>query len=458
MSSSASEHRNKLHRPEYLSWGRTVRAKQYAVVLEWQPKNLPEFTGSYLPYGAGRSYGDVCLNPGGTLLVANPLDRLISFDPLNCTIECEAGVQLSTLLDFLVPRGFFLPVVPGTAFVTVGGAIANDIHGKNHHSAGTFGNQVLSFKLLRSDGSVLTCSLDQNPEMFAASIGGLGLTGLIITATLKIRPIANPYITSQAVPFESLEQFSELSEQSDRNFEYTVAWIDSLSSRVNETREPNQLKGIFFRGNHCEVSTAPAKLNYSKSGRTLAVPLEMPGWLLNSYSIKLFNKAYYGLQERARAQRLVHYRNFFFPLDGIRNWNLMYGRRGFYQFQCVVPDSSTGIQALHEILTKVKRAKSGSFLSVLKKFGAVASPGMLSFPRPGFTLALDLPNQGDRSKAMILDLISTVDQVSGAVYPAKDAVMGPESFRRYFLALERFKRCVDSKASSSFWRRVTGAH
>jgi len=394
---------------------------------------------SYLAYGNGRSYGDSCLNDGQTLLLTRPLDRFIAFDAAAGTLRCEAGATLDEVLRLIVPRGWFLPVTPGTRFATVGGAVANDVHGKNHHAAGTFGCHVRALELVRSDGSVTQCSAQQEPALLAATIGGLGLTGLIRWVEFGLKPIAGPYIDGEAIKFETLEEFAALSAESDRTYEYTVAWIDCLSRRG---------RGIFSRGNHSPRSgPVPGE-------RVVTVPVTPPISLVNPLSVRAMNTLMYRKQLRKSVTLRLHYRPFFYPLDGILQWNRLYGPRGFFQFQCAVPAGSA-VAAIYEMLRAIRESGQGSFLAVLKMFGSVPSPGMLSFPRPGMTLAVDFPNRG-RETLQLLERLEhiTVDS-GGAVYPAKDAAMSPRCFRASYPALEQFARWRDQQFSSSFWRRVT---
>jgi len=394
-----------------------------------------------LPFGNGRSYGDSCLNDGGVLLDARGLDRLIAFDAERGVLRCEAGVLLSEILDFVVPRGWFLPVSPGTKFVTVGGAIANDVHGKNHHCAGSFGCHVREFELARSDGSRRRCSRSENADWFRATIGGLGLTGVILWAELALQRVSAATMEIETIRFPDLGEFFRLSGESDARYNYTVAWVDCAS------RGSSLGRGIFTRGNHSSHGAIPVRARGSVPG----IPVELPGALINGAVVRAFNACYYHLP-RARFSR-VHYDAFFYPLDRIRNWNRIYGPRGFFQYQCVV-GSSGGRDAVAELLSLVARARGGSFLAVLKVFGQIESPGLLSFPRPGITLALDFPNRGAQTLRLLDRLDETVRASGGAVYPAKDARMSAESFRSYFPRWRSFCEYLDSRFSSSFWRRV----
>ncbi|HEY1588109.1 MAG TPA: FAD-binding oxidoreductase [Rhodanobacter sp.] len=426
------------------SWGRYPRVNQTVVDLADRHRQLPAVDGSLLPYGNGRSYGDSCLNAGNTVLRTRGLDHFIAFDTASGVLECEAGLLLSQILDLVVPQGWFVPVTPGTRFVTIGGAIANDVHGKNHHRAGNFGRHVLELELLRSDGNRRICSRNENPEWFAATIGGLGLTGLITRARIQLRRIAGPWMSTEVHRFDNLAGFFRLSEQSDRDYEYTVAWIDCVA------RGKALGRGLFTRANHAPAHpdrrpTAPAS--------RLRMPFTPPLSLVNQLTLRSFNALYYNRQRRPVVHATTHYEPHFYPLDGIGEWNRIYGPRGFMQYQCVVPPVDAD-RRIAQLLEVIAASGSGSFLAVLKQFGNLASPGMLSFPRPGTTLALDFPNQGTRTLTLLDRLDDVVAAAGGAVYPAKDARMSGAHFRQYFPVWESFRPFVDPHFSSSFWRRV----
>ncbi len=395
-----------------------------------------------LPYGNGRSYGDVCLNDGGTLLVARGLDRFIGFDASTGVLDCEAGVLLVEIIELVLAQGWFLPVTPGTCFVTVGGAIANDVHGKNHHRAGSFGNHVLDLELQRSDGQVLLCSDSDNREWFEATIGGLGLTGLIRRARLQLRRVPGPWIGGDSRRFGDLQEFFALAREADANHEYTVAWVDCAAggSRLG--------RGIFMCGDHVFENARPP------SERRLRVPFTPPLSLINGLSLALFNQLYYHRAAACNPDALWHYRPFFYPLDAVLDWNRIYGPKGFFQYQCVIPEAPAQ-DALGEMLRRIAHAGSGSVLAVLKLFGPICSRGILSFPRLGATLALDFPNRGTSTLTLLESLDQITREAGGAVYPAKDARMSASSFQRYFPGWERFRAFVDPNFSSSLWRRVT---
>ena len=427
------------------SWGRLSREGHRVVGLYDRSRVAEAVRGSTLPgiaYGNGRSYGDVCLNPGGTLWTSRGLDKFIAFDAEAGIIECEAGVLLKEVIDVALPRGWFLPVVPGTQFVTVGGAIANDVHGKAHHVAGSFGDHVLDFVLLRTDGSVLRCSGEENSDWFAATVGGLGLTGIITRARLRLRRVDGPWLDAETISFDSLERFFELSAEAKRSFEYTVSWIDCVSGGGG--------RGVFFQGNHAARRDAmPAR-----PARTF--PLTPPVSLVNGLSLRVFNHLYYALQKAKRGRAEQHYVPFFFPLDNLLEWNRMYGPRGFYQYQSVVPPA-VALEVTRRMLREISASGLGSFLAVLKTFGDRPAPGMLSFPMPGTTLALDFPNGGDRTLKLFDRLNAIVREAGGRLYPAKDACMPRELLERGYPRLREFLRYRDPGLSSAMSRRLLGS-
>jgi FAD/FMN-containing dehydrogenase len=410
-----------------------------------QPPPLAESPESLLPSGCGRSYGDSCLNAGGALIDATGLDRFIELTP-DGLLRCEAGLTLAEILDVVVPRGWCLPVVPGTRWVTVGGAIANDIHGKNHHRVGTFGAHVTRFELLRSSGERLLCAADANPALFSATIGGLGLTGLILWAEIRLRRVPGPAIIEERIRFVNLDGFLSLAAE-DAEHEYTVAWVDCLG------RGRRLGRGVYRRGAHHERPDGWRPLAVRPPTR---VPCDAPNALLNRLTLSAFNALQYHSGPRKRRERPVPFGAFFFPLDAIGDWNRLYGPRGFLQYQCVVPETAGG-DAIRELLDRVGGSREVPGLGVLKRFGAHASPGLLSFPRPGLTLAVDLAFQGRSTLDLLEGLDAVVREAGGAVYPAKDARMSGESFRAFFPAWETFARQLDPRFSSSFWRRVHGA-
>jgi FAD/FMN-containing dehydrogenase len=434
----------------YESWGKYPQAKQVGRRVGWSSDPFPagDEDRTVLPHGMGRSYGDSCLNDGGCLLLTTTMNHIIALDQNAGLVRCEAGVAFADLLDIIVPKGWFLPVTPGTKFITVGGAIANDVHGKNHHVAGTFGCFVTRFELLRSNGDRIECEADEPEGLFQATIGGLGLTGLITWAEFRLQRIQNPFLDVENVRFQHLSAFFELARDADASFDYTVSWIDCLATGSRLGR------GLLMRGNR---TPGDRDLPASNSPRKLVMPFHAPAIALNSWTVKAFNALYYRKQWSTMVRQTVHYEPFFYPLDSILHWNRLYGKRGFFQHQCVVPPDNAE-DVMTEILEVIAKSGQASFLAVLKLFGSKVSPGMLSFPRPGTTLALDFPNRGSKTLNLFEKVDAIVRSVDGAIYPAKDARMSGEDFRRAFPKWENFSKFIDPCFSSSFWRRVTESH
>ena len=429
---------------ELLSWGRYPRVEQRAVRLLHRDAALPAFDGSALPRGNGRSYGDSCLASQGPLLDARGLDRFIAFDRSSGRIACEAGVLLADIIALAMPQGWFLPVTPGTRFVTVGGALANDVHGKNHHRAGSFGNHVLRFELLRSDGTRRIVAPDDDEGWFAATVGGLGLTGVVTWVEMQLRPVAGPWITTVTERFGRLPDFFALSDALEADHEYTVAWVDCGATGARSGR------GVFYAGDHAPALARPGR---GPSRARLSVPFAPPISPLNTATLRLFNAAYWRVAPSRRRHSTQHYVPFFYPLDAVGRWNRGYGRAGFLQHQCVVPRAARE-DAIAELLRIISASGEGSFLVVLKNFGTMPSRGIMSFPRAGTTLALDFPYRGPSTLALLERLDQVVLEAGGALYPGKDARMSPTVFRHSFPQWERFSRSVDPRFESRFWRRV----
>lgn len=436
------------------SWGNLYHGEQKLSALRWRHDAIPEASPTLLAVGNRRSYGDVCVNEGGVAVDMMELNRFISFDRVAGILRCEAGVTLREIAHVTIPAGWFLPVTPGTSFVTVGGAVANDVHGKNHHVSGSFGCFVRSFELHRSSGESLICSADENSELFSATIGGCGLTGTIIWVELSLKRIANTTLNVESISYSNYEEFLRLSRESEESHEYCVSWINCIA--VGE----NLGSGVFFRSNH-ETRSAGVEDQGSLNPEVWMKnkPRSVPAIfgkgfpLVNQLSLRMFN-ALYTRTHTGNKHYVESYQKFFYPLDSLLNWNRIYGRRGFYQFQCVVPFSNQS--AIAEILKRISTSGQGSFLSVLKTMGDIGSPGMMSFCRPGVTLALDFPNAGNKTRTLLSDLESIVVEANGAIYPAKDAVMSAETFHHSYPAIDEFKQYVDDAYSSGFWRRVSG--
>jgi FAD/FMN-containing dehydrogenase len=425
----------------FTSWG-GLRAEAIAVAPEtWRAGRGGLMA---LPYGAGRSYGDSGLNAGGAMIEARPGARIHDFDAASGEIALDAGVPLRDLVAHVMPQGWFPPVLPGTGFVTVGGAIANDVHGKNHHADGTFGRHVLDLRLERSDGFEDVCGPDRNADLFAATIGGMGLTGLIRSARLKLMPVKGPFIVEEAEPFDDLAGFFRLAGGAPGRRRHAVAWIDQMARGAALGR------GVFLSGEHAD---RPGP--WTGRGVRPAVPFTPPLPLIGPLSMRLFNAAYRTAQARkAGAPRETRWEAFFHPLDAVLHWNRLYGPRGLRQFQCVLPPAraEAGVAAL---LEETHRHRAASFLTVLKLFGDSPSPGLLSFPMAGATLTLDFAHRGRATDRLLAALDAIVLAAGGRVCPYKDARMPRATFEASFPAWRRLEAMRDPALMSDFWRRVT---
>lgn len=437
-----------------LSWGRTKKLPHKHFYLDWMPRNDGAFThhpGCSLPYGMGRSYGDSCLLGSGTLIHTRRLNRFQSFDIKTGLIRVEAGITFDEILKMTVPRGWFIPVSPGTKYVTVGGAIANDIHGKNHHLKGTFGSHVKKFGLLRSDQKEMTCSPTENKNYFEATIGGLGLTGLILWVEFQLTPIPSSYLKVENIQFQGLSEFDELSQASDGSYEYTVAWVDSTKN-ITDSGNGHTFRGIFMRGSFTGEDQVRSAYKVHKKS-FLSVPYNAPSFLLNPLSIRAFNSLYFHKQRRKKWTGITHYHPYFYPLDAVDGWNRLYGSPGFFQFQCVLPMKNK--DALKEIISTITKSGLGSFLTVLKKFGGYSSPGWLSFPMEGYTLTLDFSNKGPSTQRLFKQLHKIVFEGEGRLYPAKDSLMPAHMFQHFYPRWVELEKIKDPKINSEFWKRVT---
>ncbi|MEE9315404.1 MAG: FAD-binding oxidoreductase [Rhizobiaceae bacterium] len=423
------------------NWGRLIGGLRPIVPFRRAHLNGPN--NSRLPYGNGRSYGDSCHNDGGVLLDSRSQNAIIKIDRANGILRAQTGILLSEILTALKDTNWFLPVVPGTKFITLGGAIANDIHGKNHGHRGTFGCFVKNFVVATSDGQTRTCSPTQNTKLFGATIGGMGLTGFILEAEIELIRTPSHFIKEQKTPFNSLKDFIELSETAESEHEYSVAWIDSLATGKKLGR------GIFIAGDHVKCASS---VHYGKPKFT--VPFTPPIPLVSGLPLRVFNALYNFQSTRQKETRITHPNSFFFPLDAIGGWNKLYGPKGLFQHQCALP-LDTGPDALHALIRASQLAKHGSFLTVLKRFGDHTSPGLLSFPKLGFTLTLDFPNKGEKTRALLNELDSITLEAGGRVNPYKDARMSAETFQQGFSNWEKLEAMRDPMMMSDFWHRVT---
>lgn len=373
--------------------------------------------------GNGRCYGDASLSEH--IFSTKRLNKFISFDRLNGVIECESGVLLSEILEVIVPQGYFLYVTPGTKFISVGGAIASDVHGKNHHAEGCFSEYLETFSLLNENSEVITCSRTQNEDKFWATIGGMGLTGIILSAKFKLKNIETAYIRQESIKAENLDEIFKLFDESE-SWTYNVAWIDCLQTGKNIGRS------IMMRGEHAFKHELPKKLQQNplrlKQKFIPKVPFYFPDFMLNKWSVKLFNYLYYSKQQKKELKNFVDYETFFYPLDVVNDWNKIYGKKGFIQYQMVIPKEK-GKAGMKKILETIAKSGNGSFLAVLKLFGKENPSAYNSFPLEGYTLALDFKVNPKLAK-LVSDLDEIVEEFGGRIYLTKDS-MSKSSLTNY---------------------------
>lgn len=404
--------------------------------------------------GLGRSYGDASLNTNHPVMLMERLNRFLSFDEEKGILRAEAGVSLEEILQVFVPRGWFLPVTPGTKFATLGGCVATDVHGKNHHVDGAFAKYVKSLEIILADGSVRKCSPKQDPDLFWATVGGMGLTGIISEVSLQLLPIESAYMIVKHHAAENFEQVWAILSNNEIDDKYSVAWIDCLSTGKDFGRS------IVMNGHHAVLTELPLKIKdplYIKPRKNFSLPFNCPSWLLNPWTIQAFNTLYFRTQAAKKDPFVVDYDSYFYPLDSIANWNRLYGKKGFLQYQFVVP-TNTAREALKTILEELTKSQRVSFLAVLKRFGR-ENEGFLSFPREGYTLALDIPIKDDSLFSFLDHLDRLVLQYGGRIYLAKDARMKPDTFRAMYPRLgqwQRIKTTVDPqhRFSSDLSRRL----
>jgi decaprenylphospho-beta-D-ribofuranose 2-oxidase len=406
-------------------WGRIFQPGQ-----EKLSEDLESLTeGAVLSRGLGRSYGDSAIPPADRPVVATTTlaDRILGFDPDSGRLRAEAGVSILQLNRRLLPRGFFVPVTPGTQFVTMGGAVAADVHGKNHHVAGCFGEHVSELRMRVASGDIVTCSPKEHVDLFDATIGGMGLTGHVLEVELAMQRIRSPWIAQETRRVGDIDEYIDGLKDAAQRFPYTMGWIDCL------TQGKNMGRGILMAGDWADPQDAPKR--YPKPLPTLPMPFELPSFVLNPLSIRAFNFAFYWKHLPRTMSGVVHWQTFFYPLDMISNWNRMYGRRGFTQYQCVVPESG-GRSAVRRVLEALTKRGGASFLCVIKDCGPEGR-GTLSFPTRGTSIALDIPVRDD-TQALVDALNEKVLEEGGRIYLAKDSFTRPEHFREMEPRLDRF--------------------
>ena len=388
----------------------------------------------FIARGLGRAYGDSAINDESGVLVQTQRNHFLQFDPKSGLLECEAGVSLADVIDVFLPRGWFLPTTPGTKFVTVGGAIAADVHGKNHHFDGSFGKFVRQLHLLTASGETVICGPEENTELFWATVGGMGLTGIILRATFQLISVESAYYHTTFRRTKDLEETLNCFETLDQEFRYSVAWIDCLATGKSLGRS------VIMLANDAQAHDLPSKLRDQPlvvpSRGERSVPFHLPGFTLNKLSVKAFNALYYGTH--GDGEKYLDYNTLFYPLDSIRHWNRIYGRRGFVQYQALFPreTSRLGLAELLEALTKFGRA---SFLAVLKASGEEGQ-GLLSYLYPGHTLAVDLPYTGEDLRRVVAELDQILLKHGGRLYLAKDTLTTAETFAQMYPRLTEFKK------------------
>ena len=402
------------------NWGnfpvveKEMKSEDSAVKIQQYVRNHHDI----IARGNGRCYGDAALSEN--IFSTKRLNKFISFDRLNGVIDCEAGVLLSDVLEVIVPQGYFLFVTPGTKFITVGGAIASDVHGKNHHAEGCFSEYVIEFSLMNEKGEILRCSRIENPEKFWSTIGGMGLTGIILSAKFKLKNIESSYIRQESIKAENLDEIFKLFDESE-SWTYNVAWIDCLQKNKNVGRS------IMMRGEHAFKHELPKKLQVNalklKKSISPSIPFYFPNFVLNNLTVKLFNLLYYFKQNKKEVKNVVHYEPFFYPLDIVNDWNRIYGKTGFIQYQMVIPKEQ-GKEGMKKILETIAKSGNGSFLAVLKLFGKNNPQAYNSFPMEGYTLALDF-KVNSKLKKLVAQLDAIVEEFGGRIYLTKDSMSKP---------------------------------
>ncbi len=408
-----------LYRPE--------RVKEVSALLKSEEPN------GILPRGLGRAYGDAALNSNGALILMERLDRMLAFNPETGVLKCEAGVSLADIIQTFLPRGWFLSVTPGTKFCTVGACVACDVHGKNHHHDGSFGNFVRALSLLLPSGEVVRCSREENAELFYATLGGMGLTGIVLEVELQLRPVQSAYILVDYVRTRHLDETLQTFHKRDQHYLYSVAWLDCVASGRGFG------KGVLMFGRHAAPDDLPAPRRadplHVRPKREKRVPFDLPEFVLNTVSLRTFNALYYATHP-TREGALIDYDTYFYPLDSILQWNRAYGKRGFVQWQCVLP-YERGVENLTRILETAQKRRTYPFLSVLKRMGE-PSGGLLSFPMPGYTIALDFPVRNGLFEVLD-ELDRIVIEAGGRLYLAKDARMSAQTFALTYPQLPRWR-------------------
>jgi len=416
------------------NWGNypVIESDEQSFSFTDQLDELVKNNDGFIPRGNGRCYGDASL--AKKTISTLKYDKILSFDVKEGIFECQSGLTLDQILEVIVPKGWFLPVTPGTQFITVGGAVASDVHGKNHHIDGSFSNNIVDMDIALSSGEFVTCSPQEHADLFEATCGGMGLSGVITRVKFRLKKIETSFIRQKQVKAENLEEIIDLFEKYN-HYTYSVAWIDCLKKGKNFGRS------ILILGEHAKID----ELNERQKGdplqlpkkKQITFPFNLPSWVLNAFTVKAFNFLYYGKNFKKEINNIVSYEPFFYPLDAILHWNRGYGKNGFVQYQFVLPLEAK--QGLIEILKRISDKGLGSFLAVLKVFGKQES--IISFPKEGYTLALDFP-----VRKGLLEFLDELDKVvlqyGGRIYMSKDARMKPEILQGGYPELDKFKQII----------------
>jgi len=428
------------------NWGNypVMESDEKSFSFEEQLRQLFKSEQQFIARGNGRCYGDASLSP--VTVSTLKYDNVLSFDALNGVFECQSGITLDQVLEVIVPKGWFLPVTPGTKFITIGGAVASDVHGKNHHVDGCFSHHVTEMDILTGNGETLTCSPMQHADLFEATCGGMGLTGVITRVKFRLKKIETAYISQKQVKAENLEELLNLFEQY-KHYTYSVAWIDCLKKGKQFGR------GILMLGEHAKISELNEKqkahpLSLRKK-KQISLPFNLPSWGLNNLTVKAFNFLYYSKNVKKEVNNIVSYEPFFYPLDAILHWNRMYGKKGFVQYQFVLPLEAR--QGLIDIMHTIGTSGMGSFLTVLKVFGKQDS--LISFPKEGYTLAMDFA-----VKDGLMDFLDKLDEIvlrhGGRLYMSKDARMKPGALEAGYPRLDQFKAIIKKYNAHNKFRSI----
>lgn len=426
------------------SWNLIFREKGIVDELSSDGKNFnTNKISNYLVRGNGLSYGDSSFCDDGLNLLSHKLNSILKFNKDTGIIKAQAGATLADILNLTIKDNWILPILPSTKHVTLGGALAHDIHSRNHLTEGTFGHHVLSFELQRSDKQKMVCSPNNNRELFKSTIGGLGLTGAILWVELQLKKIPSHFIETNYRRFSDFSEGLDLLEKSLSTNEHNGIWFDLID-------KSNKIRGVVFSGNYCHKTNLKSKnvdLNQVKTKNKIS-----PLALINPFSAKVFNKIFFYKHKFTSRKNFVHFNNFFFKLDFLSNWNLLIGRKGFYQLQFSLPLKK--VEHIEEILNKIKLSDETAFLGILKRFGDKPSIGIMSFPSEGYTLAIDFINKGESTKKFLNQIYNYIQKNGGRIYLAKDSIMGHQEIQNFYPNWNDFIKYKDSNFKSKLFSRI----